>query len=357
MKKYKYIHLFFLNELIFSSKCVQNINDRENEFVVSDHLFVTPYENVYNVISKYGNAELAECKNNIELINKYAPMCDYIIAHSLPQKEYLINPRHYKKIIWRTWGHDVQRYNSRGSSVIKNLAKLLLCQLWKHQVRSFRVVGVANTVDRLDIKEKFGDVRMLRVPYASKEETGLMESVNPKNKVTEYKVLLGHSGYANDNHIEILKKLKKFSKENMEIYMVLSYGDIRYINTVRDFVEKEQIDNIKIIDEFMPYNDFVDFLSGMDIAILDNDKSYALGNIAWLLYFKKKIFLNRNGVIKRAFDIDGVPCMCTDEIDEMTFNEFVETLKFDGVDSEMITHGYEYDINDLKKLFFELENK
>lgn len=357
MNYYKYIHLFFLNELTFSSACVRNINDKENEFVVSEHLFVTPYENVYNVISKYGNAEFAECKNNIELINKYAPMCDYIIAHSLPQKEYLINPRYYNKIIWRTWGHDVQRYNSRGSSVIKNLAKLFLCMLWKHQVRSFRAVGVFNTVDRMDIREHFGDVTMFRFPYTAKEESIIIGSVIPKVSTRAKKILLGHSGFPNDNHVEILKKLKKFSREEIEIYMVLSYGNEDYINEVRGFVEKWRMQNVKIIDEFMQYDEYVEFLSGIDIAILDNDKSYALGNIAWLLHLKKKIFLNRNGVIKRAFDADGVPCVCTDEIDGMTFGEFVEPLNFDDVDTEMVAHGYEYDMNDLKKLFCELESK
>ncbi len=355
MKKYKYIHIFFVPETKFSTACVRNINDNENGFVVSEHLFITPHKKVYEAISGFENVEFTESKSVISLINRYAPKCDYIIAHSLPRGELLINPWYYKKIVWRTWGHDVHRYNFHSSSGTKKIVKLLLYPFWKFQVRCFAAVGVANTVDRLDIKENFGDVKMFRLPYTSKEETAIMESVLPNTEKTK-KILLGHSGYANDNHIEILKKLKKFSNESIEIYMVLSYGNESYIEAVCAFVEKEKIQNVKIIDKFMPYGEFVEFLSGIDIAILDNDKSYALGNISWLLYFKKKIFLNRNGVIKRAFDADGVPYSCTDEIDRMTYNEFVKPLKYENINTEMLPHRYKDEIKDWEKMLLELEN-
>ena len=106
-------------------------------------------------------------------------------------------------------------------------------------------------------------------------------------------MLLGHSGIQNDNHISILKELKKFEDKKLHINLVLSYGDDIYVASVIDYVKKTwREDKVTINTKKMSAQDYYSFLKSMDIAILDGKKSYALGNIEALLFFKKTIYLN-----------------------------------------------------------------
>ena len=54
----KYIHLLNANELKFQKPLVAFINDPNNGFAISDHLFVTPHETVFDNLREYPNVRL-----------------------------------------------------------------------------------------------------------------------------------------------------------------------------------------------------------------------------------------------------------------------------------------------------------
>ena len=71
---------------------------------------------------------------------------------------------------------------------------------------------------------------------------------------------------------------------------------------------------------------------------MDQEKSAALDNIEWLLYFDKKIFLNRNGVLYNAFCSFGIKCEDAKNIEMMSFEEFVEPLVNDKEKTKIVAH-------------------
>lgn len=50
---------------------------------------------------------------------------------------------------------------------------------------------------------------------------------------------------------------------------------------------------------------------------------------------RKKMFLNENGVLKKAFDVEGIPCAVTSDIENMTFEEFKKPFEYDASNSTL----------------------
>lgn len=362
MKTYKYIHIFYKDETKFNPRIVELINEKSNGFIPEEHLFVTQYKTVYDKISQYSNTYYVERdkKRDPSIINECAERGNWIIVHSMPsiQDCLKIKDKYCSKIIWRTWGHDVT-YTYYKGQFIKNTLKHIVEYFWKRKVRKFYAIGIANIVDQVDIRKQFGNVRCYRLPYAQKRDENkilsLKKACTKKNRDT-LNILLGHSGYCNDNHIEILKKLNKYKNKKIKIFLIFSYGNEEYMKIVKEYIEEFWADKVIVISEFMKYEDYVEFLSNIDIAILDGEKSYALGNISLLLYFSKKLFVNRNGLIREVFDLINVPYSCTDEVGQMSFEDFSKPLDFSNVGNELSIHTYQENITQWHILLNDLDN-
>ena len=71
LRHYKYIHIFWHDDLKFSTRIVQMINDQSNGFTVADHLFVTPYLRVYNALKDFGFSDLLALDGGGSWYHKY----------------------------------------------------------------------------------------------------------------------------------------------------------------------------------------------------------------------------------------------------------------------------------------------
>lgn len=342
MKHYKFIHFFWHDNFIFISRLVRMINNPEYSFSSEEHLFITPYKSIYEVFSSYPNFILwnSSDPHSAQMVNYYAPYGDWLILHSVPcwRKTLLIRWKYHKKIIWRTWGHDVGLRDEKKGSIFKRFVNKIFNRCRIHEIRRFAAVGVSsNYIDLLDIQRYYGDVKTVPLPYP---EESKKISVNCCSSSKEpLNIMVGHSGYKADNHINILELLKKFKNENICIYLIFSYADSAYMKKVVEYVDANWPQKVKIITEFMPYSEYENFCSKMDIAIFDYVNSYAIGNVSLLLSLRKKLFFNRNGLWHKAFSDKNAPHMCTDELSTMSFEEFKKPLvytkeKYEGLDYE-----------------------
>ena len=362
MKHYKYIHIFWHDDLKFKPRIVQMINNESDSFQVEDHLFVTPYTRVYDAIKGYKNVMLFKTDNpgSAEIINKLAPYADWLFVNCLTdwKNTLRIKRKYQSKIIWRTWGHEL-RFSDKEGRIITNLIKKMIRFLLRQEIRRFHAVGVSNIVDQYDIEDRFGDVKTIRYPYPIPESNlGTMKTEVPLKDTSEpYCVVVGHSGHMVDNHIEVLKSLEKFQQENIRIYLLFSYGSKEYMEEVRKYVNKYWENNIIIIDRFLAYPDYTKLCAQMDAVILDGTQSYALGNLVIFLDLKKKIYLNRNGLIRRAFLHENMPHFCTDEIRKMTFEEFTANVYYPDVlleHSQLRKHSYSENVEQWKSILASL---
>jgi len=276
-------------------------------------------------------------------------------VHGVRGKTLILKPWDYKRIIWRTWGGSINFQYRKGEHV-KNLAKGFLTYIRKRIVQQYHAVGVANTVDVIQIKQAFGNVNTVQLHYTSADVDRLRMMVDSTvHKGTTTNILLGHSGYCNDNHICVLESLKRFQSKNILIHLIFSYGNAEYIESVERYINKNWPEKIMIHREFMKYEEYIAFLSQMDIAIFDATVSYALDNIIWLIELEKTIVLNRYGVIKKAFDENSIPYVCSDCLETMSLDELVKKRDFSKIGDGMKVPSFQDTIKRWKDFLTELD--
>ncbi len=364
MRHYKFIHILYSDGLKINSDVVEVINDRKNGFDPEDHLFVTPYEDVFNSLSSYSNVELSTVASgqSAGIANFYAKYADWLILHSgIPFKQVLLLKKSTAgKIIWRTWGHDVWVYKKSGSFV-KRLFLSCANKLYRKKISQFRCIGIANVADEIALKRNFDKLPELTVlPYP--RHTGIDDILSyqddrraPDDDIC--RVLLGHSGFSYDNHINVIKKLEKYSDSAVEIIIPLSYGSPGYISEVEEYISNCVLkDKITVLKDFVPFSDYTKILQKTDVAIFDGVKACALGNISVLLLFRKKFFLNSAGALAETFDRERVPYHKTEDIDKMSFAEFSAAEPYE-TNTNLLPKSYEERVAVLQKLLCSLENE
>lgn len=362
MNQYKFIHILWSGGALFNKRIIEIFNDEENDFDIDDHLFVTPYKHIYDEICSFANVVFEQEINprSAELVNKYSEFGDWVFLHGMcsTTEALKIKYKNRRKIIWRTWGHDIGGYPYKKRDILRNIVKCFLNFLWKNEVKSFKAIGVANSVDKIVLEDRFGKINTMTLNYPAKGNIELYNSAIKKEKKVRktVNVLVGHSGIDTDNHFEVIDRLKKYCNEDVCFIFVLSYGDQEYIEKVKEYVKRNCNDKYRLILETMPYEKYVETLADVDVAILDGKNSYALANVSMLLFFKKKLFLNRNGTLAKAFKMENIPFCYTDEIDNMSIEEFSSKVDFPNTTpTSLMPVGYERAVERWKTMLASLD--
>ncbi len=128
------------------------------------------------------------------------------------------------------------------------------------------------------------------------------------------------------------------------------------MDSVEKYVHRYWPEKLIIHKEFMKFEDYVIFLSQIDIAIFDGIGSYALGNIEWMIEMGKTIVLNRYGVIKKAFDENCIPYVCSDCLATMSLEELTKKRDFSKIGDGMKILSYNDVIKNWNDFLIELDN-
>lgn len=111
-------------------------------------------------------------------------------------------------------------------------------------------------------------------------------------------IWIGNSGTISGNHIDVFEALKlhDLSKFN-QVISPLSYGDKDYITEICSLGNKYFEAKFKPLRNFMPLEEYNLQLERAEIAIFNNKRQQALGNIVALLWMGCKVYLNPNNPI------------------------------------------------------------
>lgn len=352
-QKVKYIHLLWRDELKFNEKIVKLINENLNSFDKNSHLFVTPHRKVYIALKEFDNVILDNRKKN--LFNYYADSCDFLISHSLKSifDILFIKNKNCKKVLLRYWGGSLTGFKNIEDFSLLNIIKRILNDKFINKVKKFGCIGIANIVDEIDLRKTYKEIPLYIMPYVPVETYKyIVRCKNNYCKHSQLNVMIGHRGKKEGNHLEMIKLLEKYNKNNIKIYIPLSYGDKEYIKFLKSEIINKKNKNLIIIENFMETEDYIQFLNKMDICIFDGINSYALGNISILLSLGKTICLNDKSILKEAFDLEKIPYKRINDIDRMDYKEFSTLLEYDKKTVEKISiHNKEFYINKWKELF------
>ena len=234
-------------------------------------------------------------ENDFTLFLKKA---DKLIIHGL-WSEYLIdflyrNAYLLKKSYWVMWGGDFyfpERQSDKKKKVIRKMGNL--------------------------ITDVVGDYELAKQWYKAKGKiyrsfmypSNLYKDV-PKKDVIKHtaNILIGNSSNPTNNHIDALEKLKDLKDENIKIFIPLSYGggSEEYISEVIKTGQSIFKDKFIPLLEYIPYEEYIQFLNSIDIAIFNVNRQQAMGNIITLLGMGKKVYIRNDTTMWNYFSELGI---------------------------------------------------
>lgn len=298
-----------------------------HEFIIMDKKTSVPddilvYPNVVVVDTRY--------KSRLSFLITRMYKSDKIVLHSLNKTSFqfllLMNPTLQKRVFWVSWGADLYQWKTREFGLkykIRNqIAYRIRMRLpnfvgifppdidffkeeFKTSAKTFYasyVGGLYNPLYREDLK---------LVTLEEKLATG--ETIN---------IQIGHQCNPILNHVKILEALHRFRHENIRVHIPLSYGDREYGDMVEDRALSLFGDKAYCIREMMPKDEYLDFLSTIDIAIFNTPRQIGLGNITPLMFMGKKLIIPKGTVM---YDL-GIPIVDYNRVKSMDFNEFAHPV-------------------------------
>ena len=267
----------------------ENLNSEEHEFLLKSGM-------ADNDLGCNNNVDLAE-KSTLSKLRYYLKFfikmhfADKIILHSLLDIKVIqilfFSPWLLKKCYWMIWGADLYAYQRGNKS-------------WKWKIKELLRRRVISKLGHL-VTYLEGDVALAREWYGAKGQYHecLMYTSNlykehtmSGNTKAIVNIQVGNSADPSNNHIEVLEKLLIFKDENILIHVPLSYGSLGYSQQVIKQGKEWFGDKFKPLTEFMPFDEYLFFLSEIDIAIFNHKRQQAMGNTITLLGLGKTVYIN-----------------------------------------------------------------
>ena len=204
------------------------------------------------------------------------------------------------KCYWLIWGDDLYRYSK---------PKLSFKGKAYSSCRNFVINRIGHLVTYIP-----GDVELARKWYGARGEYHeclmyLSNLVNPqvlqsveqtKSTYSGLTILVGNSADPSNNHIEALEKLLPYKDQDINIYVPLSYGDQDHAKKVIEQGKEWFGEKFFPITSFMLFNQYLNFLKSVDIAIFNHKRQQAMGNTITLLGLGKTVYM-RNDVSQWQF--------------------------------------------------------
>lgn len=151
------------------------------------------------------------------------------------------------------------------------------------------------------------------------------ELKNVKKETNPYKIMVGNSATETNQHFEILHLLERFRDENIEIICPLSYGDKKYAELVIEEGNRIFENKFKPLLEYMDKKDYFKMIATSGVAIFNNNRQQAMGNINATLGLGCKVYIRSDTPMWKTFHSDRQYCIYrVEDIESMSFDEFIK---------------------------------
>ncbi|WP_181186398.1 TDP-N-acetylfucosamine:lipid II N-acetylfucosaminyltransferase [Orenia metallireducens] len=331
-----------------------NFNEKEHYFFIISNIS----KEEINFFSEE-NFFILENKIQIFKLLKIVYKAKSIYLHGLFNKWIVIflflQPWLLKKCNWIMWGGDLYYYKNRDKTLKSNIYEVIRKNLIKKLGNITSLVPddykVAQKVYNMKAKYNYG-------MYINPIKKSYLDQLLDNNSIREKKSLyiqIGNSADITNNHFEILDMLEKFKDENIKIFAPLSYGDQKYAKRVKEYGELRFKNKFIGMMEFLPANEYSNYLSQIDIAIFNHKRQQGLGNIYALLYLGTKVYI-RNDVstwsyLNNRLDFDIYNTL---DIKNINYDKFKKNDKKEYNQKKAVIF---FDENYIKKVWEKIFNK
>jgi hypothetical protein len=130
------------------------------------------------------------------------------------------------------------------------------------------------------------------IPYISNEKELIPVDIEYRKSYGKQKILLGNNTYLIKSYINALSFLSHYA-DHCILYAMMSYGDASILDTQSFLSKAEEIykDNFIPVVEFIPLENYNNWLNQFDIYISNAQTQSGLGTIYSMLGLGKKVYL------------------------------------------------------------------
>ncbi len=345
----KIIHIINNDKFIkpFIDFIEKNFDKEEHLFIfmfgADDKVFQIPKaDNILNINNQYRGK-----KNILKLSHILNPLlkdADKVILHSLFSGNLIfylyLHQKYLKKCYWVLWGGDLY-----SSITTKKTLRNAFSRYRKSRVIK-QMGGLINYI-------REGDFEVAQEWYGTEAEcyesffypSNLYEEydIKPK-KHTTINIQVGNSADPTNNHIEVFEKLEKYKDEDIKIIVPLSYSSPENAKKVIKVGKQIFGDKFESLTEFMPFEEYLELLGEIDIAIFNHKRQQAMGNITTLLGLGKKVYVRSNETPWKMFNklqikvYDTTLNISIDTIDKNTKEENQKRVKAYFSEENLVKH-------------------
>lgn len=303
------------------------INFINNNFSLKEHIFL-----IFGEYNGFNEFEICN-KENVKYFDNYCKIKniinkgDLIIFHSmfLPDnvlKKLFLRKKILRKSVWIIWGGDLYKYREYNPKGIK---QKLMNNIRKKVIKEFGYIGTLVKKDFQIAKEIFQvKGKPLKAIYINPIKIETLEKVQINlNKNNVINIQIGNSADTSNNHNEIIDILSKFKDKNIKVFIPLSYPKHENIEKVIKFGKEKLGNKFVPIVNFMSPEEYTKYLSIIDIAIFNNNRQQALGNIFALAYLKCKIYIRNDTSMWQQFNEDGYKFDTIENLRNYDYEQFI----------------------------------
>ena len=257
-------------------------------------------------------AEYKELKTDPRIRKRLLAADKIIISGNFPFENYVkyLPPSVWKKVYIQFWGADLYLYRD-GKGLKFTAARMIMRFLVKtgtgvinlidEDYRQFEkifckvpeakhfVAGVPNDPLKKDNFSEFWPAMANEALDSNNKENGKLSAT--------YRILVGNAAYPENQHkeaFEIIRDMKQregFEGIRVEAVVPLSYGDDAYKEEVMRFGREILGDSFVPVTDYMAKPDYIRFIASCDMAIFNNNRQQALGNICIMMNLGRKVFI------------------------------------------------------------------
>lgn len=294
----------------------------EKNFEVKDHAILTyGKDNGWSSDLKIARKTSSGFRWAFNFLNS-ARKAEKIILHGLWNSRLIVllalNPSILRKCYWVIWGGDLYSH-----SMEKKNLKWYATELFRRPV----IRGMGHLITYVQ-----GDAELARKWYGAigqyHKSFMYLSNIYRDYVIKEQphavvNIQIGNSADPSNNHLEILEKLKSFHDQNIAIYAPLSYGDQTYAKTIIARGKAIFGDKFKPMTDFIPFEQYLEFLGRIDIAVFAHKRQQGMGNTITLLGLGKKVYMRSDVTPWATFDGIGVKIFDLLNIDLIPINNEV----------------------------------
>lgn len=294
----KYVHIMYNDKFIseYINFIEQHLNMSEHVFFIQEgksDFSIQQRENIFFI--KKRSSGIADLFALTKTILSTCIKVDKIILHSLINikvVQFLFVFRFLlPKCYWFVWGAGLYERNTN----IKLNTK-------KAKIKEFLRYPVIKNMGHI-VTSIYGDYEKAQLWYNASADNiplfmypaSLFHDVPIREKKTDkITMLIGNSADPTNNHKEIFSIISSEINENINVVCPLSYGDEAYAKEIAELGYELFGDSFTPLLDYMQYDQYIDLLSDVDIAVFNHQRQQAMSNIRILLGMGKKVYMNPN---------------------------------------------------------------